>query len=50
MNTMPALPEQLRQVANEVRRTPIRLDTWIPMIQKAADALDEALEAEVRKG
>jgi len=36
-----SIQEDLRQVAMEIRRTPIRLDTWIPMIQRAADALDK---------
>lgn len=43
---MSDIATRLRQCAADIRRTPVRLDTWIPLQQEAADTID-ALRAEV---
>ena len=37
---MSDIVERLRKCALEIRRTPIRLDTWIPLQQQAADEIE----------
>jgi len=45
---MSDIATRLRQCAADIRRTPVRLDTWIPLQQEAADTID-ALRAEVER-
>jgi hypothetical protein len=34
--------DQLRRVANEIRRSPVPISEFIPLLQKAADEIDTA--------
>lgn len=41
---MSDIATRLRQCAADIRRTPVRLDTWIPLQQEAADTIDALRE------